>query len=264
MQVIKYETVLQQLSVPQVRNNSYVILALKMAGLGTYMRHGHGEHKKVDVDLVRKWWGYISTNTYPTNTSEFKFTIVTKAILAYTILNVTRDPCGPWSLHTGYLDLASLSWLKTICLLSADKKTVIYDFDKEYIDDYKIDNTSFCVAKDIAQYDPILETAPDNMKAPYESSDIIKWLTTNTIVNPSNKSVITRSIDNLLKVGNDYISTILGTNIWATVSDTWSDPEYSKYVYDYNLITMITLAKIIKGINIIFDKYPPGGCRATI
>jgi len=259
MKFIHTGEVIDQLqSRPDLLNDKYIVLVLRMIAWETYTDSGARSKKWLDVARG----GDPTIIIHQCNPSPSL-----EILLAYAILK-HDDPQSPWSIHVGtyensefdvdvyYLQSRSpadttVAGMMYVGDIPVDQNTVVMNLTEENIIEGSLvlDDDPICVASEFLRYDPKYRhgVGKDSAPLPCTKGEIMKWLRSERVIDDDNVKDVSSVIDDLLAPGSDFVLLCHALNVCEGVQSVL-------------LRRSIMKMKAIKGINMILDQYPPIGC----
>lgn len=272
MKFIHVEEITEQLlKHPELVNTNYVNLVLRMMAWEIYVaQHDSGVESDIFwLDVAR---GQIS---FPlSKISLASSTLIT--LLAYVILKYD-DPQAPWSLHVGKYEYTLNDIDVTIDVPyiqgkpkgdvssgmmfagdhPVDQLTIISSLKEEDLDngDFIMNNSSICVGSDLLRHESLYRSNHTEDSVPLASTkgELMKILHGENLVDDDNVEGVAIVVDELLQPGTDFVMIIPTRNIFL-------DKVASTKHINRMLMRTILKIKITRGINMIFEQYPPDRC----
>lgn len=262
----------QLLARPELLEDRYVTLVLRMMALDAYVREATRPIDERNVENMERWLEVAEGGMPSANISEYALSLFYDILLAYVILKYA-DPLAPWSIHVGtyeapgfgldlwYLQAVPSSNTEDIATfvgdVPVDQVTIITGIEEEDLKNgsFVMYDNPICAGSELLKYEAIYRNGvgKDSVPLPSSKGEIMKWLRSERMADDDNVKDISSAIDILLSPGSDFANIIHDMNLW---NERTIQPD----IYNTILVRSIMKVKITKGINIIFEKYPPKGC----
>lgn len=285
MKFIQLEEVTKQLETrPELLSDPYITLVLKMMAWEKYVERSVAEYKIVEgqsnnnTRILQSWLDIArGINVFPIDTIP-QVSNVLHVLLVYTILK-HDDPQSSWSIHTGtyespiidplysmdipYLQASPIDEMKSPAEMlfvgdePVDQLTVISKLSENDLTNGALvmDDSPICVGSELLRYEPMYRTgsSKESVPLPNTKGELMKWARSEGILDDDNVDIVSKSVDQMLDRNTDFTIMIRSSNLWD---------ERSKNINLYNVLLMRTILKIkvSRGMNIVFDHYPPDKC----
>jgi hypothetical protein len=275
MKFIQIDEVTDQLETrPELQDDRYINLVLKMMAWESYVEESVMKQNKNTVTSM-KWLKIAQGDAPILKVREYNISPALEVLLAYTILK-HDDPDAMWTIHIGKYENSQydmdLWYLQSspkegatevdytyVGDIPVDEMTIVSNLSTADLEDAHItlDDMPICVASELIKYEHRYRTnTGDSHVLPGSKGEIMKWFNRNRLTDDSNVEEVSVFVDDLLQQGTDFCTHINSRRLWNH-TDT---PD----LHNIHLSRSILKTKILKGINIIFDKYPPQGCVVPI
>lgn len=271
MKFIHIDEVISQLqSRPELLDDQYVRLVLRIISWESYALE-YMKSNGTGRDEAMKWFNVIQNGDFISNINAYDMTSSMQILLAYVILKHDY-PQSQWSIHIGEYDSDSfrfdLWYLESIPHESLRDMTYVGDIP---VDDNTIisilteedlsrgslimDDIPICVASEFLKHEMSYryDIGSNSMSLPSTKGELMKLLIREKVVDDDNAKSISSEIDSYLLPGANFIVVVQQKNMW---NDRTHNPQF----YNTLIVKSIMKMKALKGINIIFDRYPPQGC----
>ena len=259
--VIPFSEVFLSLSNPIILKNKYVRLCFQMMAMEQYITYSRKDYtNQYNLDKSRRWRSIIKYGEYPPYEEMTKpASSSLRAILAYTILKVINSQ-DKYAFRIGIIKVQYGNF-DTIYLVKINTNTILTDFTRDELNKtvFIRDERNHCEGYDILQYELLYQhEARSKAEISVDINNLIDTVDSKHIIGFRNGQALKKPIESLMDPMVDFAETIYQGNIWNGIS---SITESNKHDYDNRLITAIFGLKVYKGINIIFQAYPPYGCE---
>lgn len=254
----------------ELLEDRYITLVLRMMALDAYVDEAIHPIYMRNVENMERLFDITEGGVPLLRVSDYRASLFYEILLAYVILK-HDDPQAPWSIHVGTYETSrfafDLWYLQALPSTSGDnifignipidQVTVITGLEIEDLENgsFVMYDDPICVGSELLKYEVKYRNGVGSNSVPLPSSkgEIMKWLRSERMVDDDNVKEISTVIDRLLIPGSDFVNDIHSMNLWE---ERTNHPD----IYNTLLVRSITKVKVVKGINVIFERYPPTGC----
>lgn len=233
---------------PSLLKDPYIGLCFRMMIIEGYYSLSNFSTASSMHDYIVKIRHMVETHEYTYwDTLLLISSDVLKSVLAYTILK-SIHPHNQYSFTVYTVHL--MDDLSTVCLLNSEEDTLISEYGEEVMKESSLSTFALCRSHLLLAVSKKYNVPLSNSyEKPSTLDEIVQWCIRYNADMPEDRLRV--FIDSLLQPGSLFVEDTIHMNLWR------GDPSNK---YNNSLITIILRSKVMKGLNIIFDRYPPYHC----